>query len=204
MKYEWKKYEKNIYHLKQKPELMDIPPQKFIKIKGVGNPNKEDFSNRVSALYSLAYSIKMLFKNLMKNEEDNKITDFTVYPLEGIWEKLEGDNLDKIKLEYTIMIKQPDFITKEMFDIAFDNVKKKKPNVLYDEIVFDNIKEGKVVQILHIGSYDDEPESFEKMNRFTKELGLKRSSNYHKEIYLNNKGRTQENKLKTILRYSVR
>lgn len=204
MKYEWRKMEKDLYGVKQRPEIIDVPSQKFITIKGMGNPNMDDFSNRVSALYSLAYSIKMLYKVMMKEESDEKITDFTVYPLEGIWEKLEGDELDKSKLQYKIMIKQPDFITRKIVENAMENIKKKKPNVLYDEIVFESIQDGKCIQILHVGSYDSEPDSFKKMDKFASESGLMRSSEAHREIYLNNRNKTPEDDLKTILRYAVR
>ena len=204
MKYEWKKTEKNIYAVKQIPKIEDIPAQNFIMIKGSGNPNMEDFSNRVSVLYSLAYSIKMLFKKTIKDEDSEKITDFTVYPLEGIWEEWEGEKADKSKLRYTIMIKQPDFITRDIFEKALEEVKKKKPNNLYDEIVFEILKEGRVIQVLHIGSYDDEPESFEKIEKLASKMGLSRIGNSHKEIYLSNKNRTAKDKQKTVLRYSVR
>lgn len=204
MKYEWKKSEKNLYGAKQTPKLTEVPAQKFIAIKGEGDPNKEDFSNRVSALYSLAYSIKMLFKSVMKDEAHSEITDFVVYPLEGVWEKPDGEKLDKSRLKYKIMIKQPDFITQEIFKRAMENIKKKKSNLLYDEIVFESINDGKSVQILHVGSYDDEPISFDKMDAFLTEYGLKRSTCRHREIYLNNKDRVAENKLKTILRYCVK
>ncbi len=204
MKYEWKKTEKNIYGVKQIPKIEDIPAQNFIMIKGSGNPNMEDFSNRVSVLYSLAYSIKMLFKKTIKDEDSEKITDFTVYPLEGIWEEWEGEKADKSKLRYTIMIKQPDFITRDIFEKALEEVKKKKPNNLYDEIVFEVLKEGRVIQVLHIGSYDDEPESFEKIEKLVSKMGLSRIGNSHKEIYLSNKNRTAKDKQKTVLRYSVR
>ena len=172
--------------------------------KSKGNPNEVDFSNRISALYSLAYAIKMLFKNAMKNKTDNEITDFTVYPLEGLWEKVNGAELDKNKLEYTLMIKQPDFITQEIFTKALENIKKKKPNALYDEMSFREIKEGKSIQILHVGSYDEEPKSFELMNEFAIKCDLTRIGDFHKEIYLSNKNRTSEEKQKTILRYSVK
>ncbi|MDO5096565.1 MAG: GyrI-like domain-containing protein [Peptostreptococcaceae bacterium] len=204
MKYEWRKMEKDLYGVKQKPEIIDVPSQKFITIKGMGNPNMDDFSNRVSALYSLAYSIKMLYKVMMKEESDEKITDFTVYSLEGIWEKLEGDEPDKSKLRYKIMIKQPDFIARKIVENAMENIKKKKPNVLYDEIVFESIQDGKCIQILHVGSYDSEPDSFKKMDKFARESGLMRSSETHREIYLSNRNKTPEDDLKTILRYAVR
>ena len=202
MKYEWKKNEKNLYGVKQKPQLIEIPSAYYIMIKGEGNPNESDFSNRVSALYSLAYGIKMLFKNMEK--EELEYSDFTVFPLEGIWEKSDDEEFDKSKLKYTIMIKQPNFITKEIFDLAFEKVKKKKPNELYDEISFDCIESKKAIQILHIGSFDTEIESFEKLDNFASEMNLERSEKLHTEIYLNNKNQTAEDKLKTILRYTVK
>lgn len=202
MKYEWKKKEKNLYGVKQKPQLIEIPSAYYIMIRGEGNPNESDFSNRVSALYSLAYGIKMLFKNMEK--EELEYSDFTVFPLEGIWEKSDDEEFDKNKLKYTIMIKQPYFITKEIFDLAFEKVKKKKPNELYDEVSFDCIESKKAIQILHIGSFDTEIESFEKLDNFANEINLERSEKLHTEIYLNNKNRTAEDKLKTILRYTVK
>ena len=202
MKYEWKKNEKNLYGVKQKPQLIEIPSAYYIMIKGEGNPNESDFSNRVSALYSLAYGIKMLFKNMEK--EELEYSDFTVFPLEGIWEKSDDEEFDKNKLKYTIMIKQPYFITKENVELEFEKVKKKKPNELYDEVSFDSIESKKAIQILHIGSFDTEIESFEKLDNFANEMNLERSEKLHTEIYLNNKNRTAEDKLKTILRYNVK
>lgn len=202
MKYEWKKNEKYLYGVKQKPQLIDVPTAYYIMIKGEGNPNESDFSNRVSDLYSLAYGIKMLFKNIEK--EELEYSDFTVFPLEGIWEKSDDDEFDKNKLKYTIMIKQPYFITKEIVELAFEKVKKKKPNELYDEVSFDSIESKKAIQILHIGSFDTEIESFEKLDNFVSEMNLERSEKLHTEIYLNNKNRTAEDKLKTILRYNVK
>ena len=202
MKYEWKKNENYLYGVKQKPQLIEVPSAYYIMIKGEGNPNESDFSNRVSALYSLAYGIKMLFKNMKK--EELEYSDFTVFPLEGIWEKSDDEEFDKSKLKYTIMIKQPYFITKEIFDLAFEKVKKKKPNELYDEVSFDCIESKKAIQILHIGSFDTEIESFEKLDNFASEMNLERSEKLHTEIYLNNKNRTAEDKLKTILRYNVK
>jgi len=100
------------------------------------------------------------------------------------------------------MIRQPDFITEEMVCAALEKVKIKKPNPLYEKIMFDAIQDEKCVGILHVGSYDDEPSSFEKMDRFAEENGLRRISDCHREIYLTN--RTKADKLKTILRYQVK
>lgn len=101
MKYEWKKQEKEFYGAKKSPALVTVPAQNYIMIGGKGNPNDVDFSNRVSALYSLAYAIKMAYKTTAIQNEFN---DFTVFPLEGIWQKIEETVLVKenlgLMLEY--------------------------------------------------------------------------------------------------------
>lgn len=204
MKYEWRKSEKGLYGAKKKPELVEVPSQQFIVIEGEGNPNEADFSERVSALYSLAYSIKMLFKSMMKEEAEDKVKDFTVYPLEGIWEKAAGEGFDKSQLRYQLMIRQPNVIDQDIFAAALENVRKKKPNHLYDDICFQRLPEERAIQVLHVGSYDSEPASFEKMDELANSLGLERCGQVHREIYLSNKNRTPEEKLKTVLRYSVR
>lgn len=114
MKQEWKKVHKDLYGIKAQPVLLDVPEQSFIMLDGKGNPNAADFSERVGALYSLAYAVKMNYK---KSAAGQAVDDFAVYPLEGIWrQKTAGaDKLDKDNLAYTIMIAQPDFITPEMW-----------------------------------------------------------------------------------------
>lgn len=204
MKYEWRKSEKALYGAKQKPELVEVPSQQFIVIEGEGDPNEADFSERVAALYPLAYSIKILFKSMMKDEAEDKVTDFTVYPLEGIWEKAAGEGFDKSQLRYQLMIQQPNVITQDMFTAALEHVRKKKPNPLYDDICLQSFPEERAIQILHVGSYDSEPASFEKMDELASSLGLERCDQVHREIYLSNKNRTPEEKLKTILRYAVK
>lgn len=113
------------------------------------------------------------------------------------------NKLIKENLEYTIMIRQPNFITIEMVQAVLERVKVKKPNLLCDEIFFDTIHDGKCVEILHICPYDSEPASFAQMDKFAKENGLHRISDCHREIYLNNANKAKTDKLKTILRYKV-
>ena len=136
---------------------------------------------------------------------DKVMNELLVDPLEAIWKDIGNtDQLDKNQLEYTIMIRQPDFITKDMFFNALERVKIKKPNELYKQILFDTMQDAKSIEILHIGTYDDEPISFQKMDLLAKENDLVRSTNYHREIYLNNANRVLKSKLKTILRYCVK
>ena len=200
MKYEWRKLDKKLYQGPKTPVVIEHPVQSFIMLNGQGNPNKADFSERVSALYSLAYAIKMEYKKTAHHQE---FTDFTVYPLEGSWQQTEAETLVKDDLVYTIMIAQPEFITNEIVETALEKVKVKKPNLHYDEIRFERMDEGNSIAMLHVGPFDDESQTFAKMDAFCQENGLKRYMNYHREIYLNNKNRTSPQKLKTTLRYRV-
>ena len=200
MKYEWRKQDKVLYGAKKTPALVTIPAQNYIMLSGKGDPNDIDFSNRVGALYSLAYGVKSAYKATPLREG---IEDFAVYPLEGIWKKTEGDRLEKEKLKYTIMIRQPDFVTEDLVKEALEVVKRKKPDPLYNEIQYRTMENGLCVEILHVGPYDNEPVSFEKMDRFADAQGLRRLENSHREIYLSNANRVEKSKLKTILRYAV-
>ncbi len=205
MKHEWKKHEKALYGVGKTPSFVSVPAQNFVMISGQGNPNDADFSNRVGVLFSLAYAIKMNYKTVMaEREESGGIDDYAVYPLEGVWKLKRDGKLIKEELEYTIMIRQPDFITEEMVKEAVERVKAKKREPLLDEVRFSSMQDGNCIEILHTGTYDSEPDSFEKMNRFAEENGLVRMENRHREIYLSNAKRVEPDKLRTILRYRVR
>jgi hypothetical protein len=205
MKYEWRKEEKNLYIPKQKPELVEVPKQKFFMIKGEGNPNGEEFSERIGVLYSLAYAVRMMPKQGYTPEG---YFEYTVYPLEGIWDLTEEgrklDTLNKDELVYTIMIRQPEFVTKEVVDRAFETVRKKKPHPLLDEVILDTMEDGLSVQMLHVGPYDDEPESFKAMQEFAVNNNLERVSMLHREIYLSDFRKVEPERLKTVLRYMVK
>lgn len=204
MKYEWRKKEKNYYIPKTKPELVDVNEFKFIQIKGSGNPNNEEFSKRVGTLYSIAYAIRMMPK---KGIVPKGYFEYTVYPLEGIWDLTEEgrqkDTLDKDELVYTIMIRQPKFVTEDVFKEAVNIAKSKKENELLEDVVFETIHEGLCVQMMHVGSFDEEYKTFEVMEQFCKDNNLKIKSKAHREIYISDIRRTAPEKLKTVLRYRV-
>lgn len=204
LKYEWRKEEKEIYLPREKPALVKIPKAKYFCIKGKGNPNNGDFSNRIAVLYSLAYAVRMMPKS---GFIPNGYFEYTVYPLEGLWDMTEGgksgDVFNKDELIYTIMIKQPYFVNEEVTEKAFEIVNKKKPDKLLEEVYFDEIEDGLSVQMLHIGSYDAEPETFSKMKDYINENNLKIRSLVHREIYLSDARKVERDKLKTVLRYTV-
>lgn len=205
MKYEWRKQEKSLYLPKEKPELVTVPEQKFLMIKGKGNPNNEEFAEKVNALYSMSYAIRMMPKGGFTPEG---YFEYTVYPLEGKWSLTEAgrqqDNLNKDELLYTIMIRQPDFATEDVVERALETVSKKKPNSFLKDVSFGAMEDGLSVQVLHIGSYDDEPRSFEKMKTFMKDNNLEVITLEHREIYLSDARKVESAKLKTVLRYRVK
>ncbi|WP_017210590.1 GyrI-like domain-containing protein [Clostridium beijerinckii] len=204
MKYEWRKEEKEIYLAKEKPALVKVPKAKYFCIKGKGNPNDGDFSNRIAVLYSLAYAVRMMPKS---GFIPDGYFEYTVYPLEGLWDMTEvgksSEVFNKDELIYTIMIKQPDFVNEEVVKKAFEIANKKKADKLLEEAYFDEIEDGLSVQMLHIGSYDNEPETFSKMKDYINENNLKIKSLVHREIYLSDARKVEIDKLKTVLRYTV-
>ena len=173
-KVDYKKQFKSLYLPKKQPEIMAVPPLRFAMLDGHGDPNGEAFAEVVAALYSFSYAVKMSYKS--KAVPDGYY-DYTVFPLEGVWDLAAR------------------FITE---------VKKKKPNDFLDQIWLEDYDEGTCCQMLHLGSYDDEPASFAQMEAFCSEHGYRRSDKTHREIYLSDPRRTETAKLKTVLRFKVK
>ncbi len=206
MKYEWRKKEKGIYLPPNKPVIIDIPSYSYFTIKGEGNPNSPFFGECIEALYAVSYAIRMSYK---KGLEPDGFYEYTVYPLEGIWDisekaKLTFDGIiDKDELVFKLMIRQPDFVTPEYAATAKGWAIKKNSNPLIEKLEFNTLSEGKCVQMMHLGSYDDEPESFKIMEEFCAQNNLSRKSKQHKEIYISDPRKVVPEKLKTVLRFEV-
>lgn len=204
MKHEWRKHEKDTYLPENSPELINVPAYNFLVVYGSGNPNDELFSKNIQALYSVAYKIKMTLKKdaILHNHQD-----YTVYPLEGIWdvsEKVrESGVFDKNELVYKIMIRQPEHVTENMVKEAIKKVYKKTENDIVNQIKFETIEDGLSVQMLHLGSYETERETFKCMTYFCEEHDVHRLDLTHREIYLNDFRKTKEDGLRTVIRFRV-
>lgn len=206
MKHEWKKNEKQFYLPKTKPELINIPKFKFFIIEGKGNPNDDFFSEYVGVLYSLSYGVKMSPK---KGIEPKGYFDYTVYPLEGIWDLTENakksidGTVNKNDLVFKLMIRQPDFVESNFAMQILELTKKNKPHDLLEQVRFEEIVEGDCIQMLHLGSYDNEPESFRIMESFAEQANYSRKTKTHREIYLSDARKVSSDKLNTVLRFSI-
>ncbi len=207
MKHEWKKQEKQFYLPKNKPEIIEIPEMKFFTVSGEGNPNDAAFGEYIGVLYSLSYAVRMSPKKGLAPEG---YFEYTVYPLEGVWSLTEkgiadySGSLDKDQLAFTLMIRQPDFVTDEYALETIERVKKNKPHELLDKADFQTLAEGQCIQMLHNGPYDDEPESFAMMEEYAESIGVERLSKNHREIYLSDARKTEPAKLKTVLRFQCK
>jgi hypothetical protein len=203
-KYEWRKHAKELYVPTKSPTTIMVPEMKFFTIDGSGNPNSECFQAHIEILYAMSYTIRMLPK---KGITPDGYVEYTVYPLEGHWDLDEEGRklgyLNKDHLVYKLMIRQPDFVTEEWFQYALDNVKQKNTNPDVGKLRFENITEGLCVQAMHIGSYDEEPETFRQMEEYCSENQLQRAEKTHKEIYISDPRKTAPDKLKTVLRFKV-
>ena len=206
MKQDWKKTDKQYYLPKTKPELIKVPPFKFFSIVGQGDPNDKPFQENIGVLYSLSYAVKMSPKN---NFAPRDYFEYTVYPLEGVWDLTEkgrenmSEKLDKSQLVFNLMIRQPDFVTPDFAMEAIERTKKKKYHPLLEKVKFEIIEEGSCIQMMHIGSYDTEPGSFRQMEEYCQQIGHKRESKRHREIYLSDFRKVPAEKLKTVLRFRV-
>lgn len=200
-KYDWRKAEKNFYNPGKQPQLIEVPTFKFFTLSGKGNPNDAFFTEYIQCLFSLSYGVKMQWKK-------ETAFDYAVYPLEGIWSlqaavSPNNTSLNKDDLLFTLMIRQPDFITDDYASAIMEKVKIKKPHPLLEEVKFETLSEGLCVQMLHIGSYDKEPATFAEMTSFAHNNNRSRLYPTHHEIYLSDARKVQPEKLKTILRFQV-
>jgi hypothetical protein len=204
MKSEWRKKDKEIYLPKTNPTIIDVPKMNYFTLKGKGNPNNEVFKECVEALYALSYAIRMMPK---KGIHPEGYFEYTVFPLEGVWDLDEEGRrmevLDKNRLVYKVMIRQPDFVTEELYVDAKSLVSNKVPEKWLNVVRFEEIDEGLCVQCLHIGSYDTEQETFTKMEEFCASNNLLRTDKRHREIYISDPRKTESEKLKTVLRFKA-
>lgn len=206
MKYEWRKKEKEIYLPPDRPVEIDVPEFNYFTINGTGNPNSFFFGECIEALYAVSYTIRMSYK---KGLQPKDFYAYTVYPLEGIWDisekakKTYDGKINKNELVFSLMIRQPDFVTHDFAGEAIEWAKKKKFTPLLDKLKYVKLSDGKCVQMMHHGSYDSEPESFRMMEEYCSERSHSRKTKQHTEIYISDPRKVAPEKLKTVLRFQV-
>ena len=208
MAFDFKKEYKEFYLPKEQPALIDVPEMHYLAVRGEGDPNEEDgaYKRAIGLLYGVAFTIKMSKKG------DHRIEgfyDYVVPPLEGFWRQdgVEGvDYARKQDFRWVSVIRLPDFVTKAEFDWAIAEATRKKKED-FSAVEYLTITEGLCVQCMHIGPFDDEPATVEKMHAFLEENGCTpdfSEKRLHHEIYLSDARKTAPDKLKTVIRHPIR
>ncbi|HVY50730.1 MAG TPA: GyrI-like domain-containing protein [Devosia sp.] len=179
------------------PAIIDVPAMQFLMIDGHGDPNTSpDYAAAVAALFSVSFTLKFGF------QRGHTPIDYPVMPLEALWradDPASFRNGDKSKWFWTVMIMQPDIVTKPLVEAAIAMASGKKPNAMLDHLQFATYKEGRSAQLLHIGPYSAEGPNIEALHAFIAAQGGRLTCRHH-EIYLSDPRRTAPENLKTIIR----
>lgn len=217
-KLDLKKKYPELYAPKTTPSIIDIPKMKFIMVDGKGNPNDSEgeYQMAVKLCYALCYKIKMGLKSAPATEVPVGYMDYTVPPLEGLWwfnDPEDTDVTNKDNYRWRSMIRQPDFITEEIFSNAREAVRKKNPDLAVDQARLESYTEGLCVQVMHHGPYAEEPATVQRMEDYRKAQGYlddrgglapEGHIRTHHEIYLTQPNLTDPGKMRTILRHPIR
>lgn len=208
MAFDYKKEYKEYYMPKAKPEIIEIPSMNYIAVRGVGDPNEEGgaYKAAIGLLYGIAFTLKMSKKD---SHQIEGYFDYVVPPLEGFWWQPGVDGIDyssKQSFHWISVIRLPDFVTRQDFEWAVEEAEKKK-KTSFSDVEFITVDEGLCVQMMHVGTYDDEPESVALMDAYIAENGYANDfsdTRLHHEIYLSDVRKTAPEKLKTVIRHPVR
>lgn len=208
MAFDFKKEYKEFYMPKNKPEIVTVPQANYIAVRGKGNPNEIDgaYQKAISILYAVAYTLKMSYKTEHKIEG---FFEYVVPPLEGFWwqDNVDGiDYADKAAFNWISVIRLPEFITQKDFEWAVETASEKK-KLDCSSAEFLTVDEGLCVQIMHIGAFNDEPQTVTLMDEYIAQNGYENDiteSRLHHEIYLSDARKVAPEKWKTVIRHPIK
>lgn len=205
--FDFKKDRKDLYDPPTAPAIVDVPEMPFLMVDGKGNPNtSKAYAEAMQILYGLAYTIRM-------NKAEEGYFEYVVPPPEGLWSLTDasfrggGAIADKEQFLWTMMLRQPDFVTAKVFLAAKEKLAKKKPGLDLTLARLETYAEGLCVQAMHLGPYDAEPETVRLMERYREQRGFQpdfTGKRRHHEIYLSSPQKTAPEKMKTILRHPIK
>jgi hypothetical protein len=181
-----------------KPSLVDVPAMSALMTDGMGDPNAPAFQEAVGTLYSVAYTLKFMFKK-------ERAIDYPVMALEGLWSAEDMADFAagrRDRWQWTLLIVQPDVVTAADVGETIETVKAKGKLPRIPDVRLEKLREGRAAQILHIGPYSAEGPTIERLHRFVEEQGLRLRGRHH-EIYMGDPRRAAPEKLKTIIRHPV-
>ena len=200
-KIDFKKTQKELYQPKAKEVvIVEVPEMQFLMIDGMGSPgDSKEYQEALATIYPVAFKTKFLSKAKGK--------DYVVPPLEGLW---WADDMNdyrsgvRDKWKWTMMIMQPDWISKQMIEEAIEITRKNKPELseLLNKLRLESYIEGKSAQIMHLGPFSEEGPTIDKVHVFIEESGgnFDGLTHKHHEIYLSDPRRAKPENMKTVIR----
>ena len=208
MAFDYKKEYKEFYMPDNKPSIVTVPKMNYIAVRGKGDPNNEngEYKDSIGLLYAIAFTLKMSYKGSHKIDG---YFEYVVPPLEGFWWQEGSDTIDyanKNEFNFISLIRLPDFVTEADFNWAVQEATNKK-KADFSKVEFLTYDEGVCVQCMHVGSYDDEPNTVARMHEYMKANGYAldiMNVRYHHEIYLSDPRKCTVEKLKTVVRHPIR
>ena len=208
MAFDFKKEYKEFYLPKNKPSIVTVPAMHYIAVRGRGDPNREDgdYKRSIGLLYGIAYTIKMSRKG---DRQMEGYFDFVVPPLEGFWwqDGVEGiDYSQKESFHWISVIRMPDFVTPAELQWAKQEAAEKK-KADFSQVEYLTCDEGLCVQCMHVGPYDDEPATVQRMHDYMEQQGYVldiSDRRLHHEIYLSDARKCAPEKLRTVIRHPIR
>jgi hypothetical protein len=198
-KVDFKRELREFYTAKPAPAIVEVPELVFLMVDGHGDPNTSaEYREAVSALFSVSYAARFALKR-------GDILEYGVMPLEGLWwvpDMSAFTTEDKSAWDWTMMIMQPDAVTREVFEAAMEKAAKRSLPAL-ERVRLERFAEGPAAQVMHRGPYSAEGPTIAALHAFIADQGHELAGKHH-EIYLSDPRRSAPERMKTILRQPVR
>lgn len=193
-----------LYAPETHPMQIVVPPIRYFMVDGEGDPQGQSYQEAIQLLYTLSFMVKMSKRT---GTQLPGYQEYVTPPPEGLWDlNKSGFDPDRSKWKWTLLIRQPEFVTEEIFLWAREEAKKEKPTLCWDRIRLSVYEEGLCVQVMHLGPYTEEQASIDKLLAYEEENDLLDdcgSLRRHHEIYLSDPRSTAPERLKTVLRHPV-
>jgi hypothetical protein len=196
------KSNKEEYASPKKPILVKVKKAAYLAVDGCGGPDSDDFQIAIGALYGMAYTVKMTRK--FSGRRDYVVCKLeTLYWSDGGAEGVGFNELPPENRRWKLMIRTPDFVIEKELKEARAALMAKGKGEAVDQVRLESLTEGRCVQMLHVGPYDQEGETLAVMRAFAEEKG-RVFHGLHHDIYLSDPRRVPPDRLKTILRRPVK
>jgi hypothetical protein len=189
-----KKTFKDLYRATRKTKEVDVAKATYLAADGVGEPGGEAFQHAIDGLFALGYTAKFTLKA-------QKIIDFSVPTIEALWPEADYASKPRSEWRWRLLLRIPDELTAALLrPVRTAILARKGLDTRFVKRV--SLAEGRCLQVLHVGPYEDVGKVYERLGAEAAARGLAPRRHGH-EIYLSDPRRVPPERLKTIVRLPV-